>query len=335
MRESTYYPKLCLLQVANDQHCVIVDPLAALDLAPLWEFLADRSRVKVLHAARQDLEVLSVGGASAFGPIFDTQIAGALLGAPAQAGYGALVSTRLGRTLGKEHTRTDWSRRPLSAEQLEYAADDVRYLVPLYHDLRTALERSGRLPWLYAETSELESPEFHRVEPAAAWRRLKGLDRLQPAQRAAAKLLATWRESMAMRVDKPRGWILADDALRELAERLPASAPEMERLRTLPPAVLRKRGEELLALISQAREQAANEPAAHTPPRPDPRKVALVTRLMNLARTRAAEINVSPELLATRREVEQLVFSGRAERLAQGWRREAIGEQLVRAAADG
>ena len=128
---------------------------------------------------------------------------------------------------------------------------------------------------------------------------------------------------------------MVDDALRELAERLPSSADELERVRTLPPAVLRKRGGELLALIAQARDLAANEPAAFTPPKPDPRKLALVTRLMNLARTRAAEINVSPELLATRREVEQLVFSGRAERLVEGWRREAIGDQLVRAAADG
>jgi ribonuclease D len=335
MRESTYYPKLCLLQLANDEHCAVIDPLALSDLTPLWGFLADRARVKVLHAARQDLEVLSVAGASAFGPIFDTQIAGALLGAPAQAGYSALVAQRLGRTLNKEHTRTDWSRRPLSAEQLEYAADDVRYLAPLYGGLRDELERAGRLPWLYAETSELESPHLHRIEPAAAWRRLKGLDRLQPAQRAAAKLLATWREALAIRVDKPRGWILADDALRELAERLPASKEDLERIRTLPPAVLRKRGEELLGLIAEARELAASEPAAFTPPRPDPQKLALVTRLMNTARTRAAEINISPELLATRRDVEQLVFSGRAERLASGWRWEAIGEQLIRAADNG
>jgi ribonuclease D len=335
MRESTYYPKLCLLQLANHEQCVIIDPLALADLTPLWAFLVERSRVKVLHAARQDLEVLSVAGAVAFGPIFDTQIAGALLGAPAQAGYGTLVSQRLGRTLTKEHTRTDWSRRPLSPEQLEYAADDVRYLAPLYRDLRDELERAGRLDWLRAETSELESPQLHRVEPTAAWRRLKGLDRLQPAQRAAAKLLATWREALAMRVDKPRGWILADDALREIAERLPGAQADLERIRTLPPSVLRKRGEELLQLVAEARDLAANEPAAFTPPRPDPQKVALVTRLMNTARARAAEINVSPELLATRRDVEQLVFSGRAERLENGWRREAIGEQLIRAAANG
>jgi ribonuclease D len=337
MRESTYFPRLCLLQAATDECCAIIDPLAVSDLRLLWGFLADRTRVKVLHAARQDLEVLSVAnqGVPAFGPIFDTQVAGALLGSPAQAGYATLVAERLGHSLGKEHTRTDWTRRPLSAEQLQYAADDVRYLAPLYHNLRDALAAAGRLEWLYQETQELERPGLHRVEPAAAWRRLKGLDRLQPAQRATAKALAGWREATAIRADRPRGWILADDALREIAERLPATPEDLERIRTLPPAVLRKRGDELLALVAQGRELATNEAAAFTPPRPDPQQLALVTKLMNLVRTQSTQLNISPELLATRRDVEQLVFSGRAERLTSGWRRDAIGERLATAAAGG
>lgn len=329
MRESTYYAQLCLVQLASDDHVVVIDPLARFDLSPLWTFLSERSRVKVLHAARQDLEVLSTANeAAVFGPIFDTQIAGALLGSAGQAGYATLVSERLGRSLGKEHTRTDWSRRPLSAEQLEYAADDVRYLAPLYQQLQAALLEAGRLDWLYEETRELERPGLHRVEPSDAWRRLKGLDRLQPAQRATAKLLAQWREALAIKVDKPRGWILADDALRELSERLPKTNEELERIRSLPPAVVRKRGAELLALVAQGRELASNEPAAFTPPKPDPQKLALVTKLMNVVRARAAEIKVSPELLATRRDIEQLVFSGSADRLSTGWRREAIGREL-------
>lgn len=329
MRESTYYAQLCLVQLASDDCVVVIDPLAKLDLNPLWTFLAERNRVKVLHAARQDLEVLSTANDGvAFGPIFDTQIAGALLGGAAQAGYATLVAERLGRSLGKEHTRTDWSRRPLSAEQLEYAADDVRYLAPLYRQLHAALADAGRLEWLFEETRELERPGLHRVEPSDAWRRLKGLDRLQPAQRATAKLLAGWREALAIKVDKPRGWILADDALREMSERLPSTSEELERIRSLPPAVVRKRGLELLSLIAQAQELAADEPAAFTPPKPDPQKLALVTKLMNAVRARATEINVSPELLATRRDVEQLVFSGRAERLSGGWRREALGDRL-------
>ena len=331
MRESTYYPRLCLIQAATAACCALIDPLALTDLGPLWNFLADRQRIKVLHAARQDMEVLSLTHDTPAlpGPIFDTQVAAALLGSPPQIGYGALVSERLSHTLPKGHTRTDWSRRPLSAEQIEYAADDVRYLVPLYADLRADLESAGRLAWLYEDTSELEQIDMHRTEPQAAWRRLKGLDRLQPEQRAAAKLLAEWRETAAIRSDKPRGWILADDALRQIAELLPANVQELEHVRSLPPGVVRRRGEELLSLLQRARAQAGNEAAPVMPPRPDAQKLALVTKLMNFTRTQAQEMKISPETLATRRDVEQLVFSGRTGHLLEGWRRDVIGERLI------
>lgn len=330
MRESTYFPKLCLVQIATAGHCVLIDPLAVPDLQPLWDFLNDHGRIKVLHAARQDLEVLSVAMRGALnGPIFDTQIAAALLGHPAQIGYGSLVAERLGQKLEKGHTRTDWSRRPLSAEQLRYAEDDVRYLVPLYLNLRDALQEAERTPWLYEETRELEDPALHRTEPEAAWKRLKGLDRLRPEQRATAKLLAHWREEMAIKHDKPRGWILADDALREIAERLPGSARDLENVRTLPAGVVRRRGEELLTLVTKGRERAGSEPAATMPPRPEPRQLALVTKLMNLARTTAEQLEISPELLVTRRDVERLVFSNRTDRLSTGWRKAVIGDRLI------
>ena len=330
MRESTYFPKLCLVQLATPAHCVLIDPQALPDLQPLWNFLNDRSRTKVLHAARQDLEVLSVAMRDALhGPIFDTQIAAALLGQPAQIGYGALVAARLGQQLEKGHTRTDWSRRPLSPEQLQYAEDDVRYLVPLYLNLRESLEAAGRTPWLFEETRELEHPALHRTEPEAAWKRLKGLERLRPEQRATAKLLAHWREEMAIKHDKPRGWILADDALREIAERLPGTAQELESVRSLPAGVARRRGEELLAVITKGREQGDNEPASSVPPRPEPQQLAMVTKLMNVARAAAEELKISPELLATRRDVEQLVFSRRMDRLNTGWRKDVIGDRLI------
>jgi ribonuclease D len=288
----------------------------------------------VLHAARQDLEVFATATRDlpVPGPIFDTQIAAALLGYPAQIGYGSLVAERLGRTLAKGHTRTDWTRRPLSPEQLQYAEDDVRYLAPLYLDLLGALQAAQRLDWLYEETRELEQLDLHRTDPGAAWRRLKGLDRMQPQQRATAKLLAQWREAAAIKHDKPRGWILADDALREIADRLPTTIADLEAIRTLPPGVVRRRGEELLALIERGRGDAANEAAASNPSRPQPQQLALVTKLMNLARETALHAKINAELLATRRDVEQLVFAQRTEHLLSGWRREIIGEPLVAAA---
>lgn len=158
---------------------------------------------------------------------------------------------------------------------------------------------------------------------------MKGLDRLRPEQRATAKLLAQWREETAIKHDKPRGWILADDALREMAERMPGKAADLESIRTLPAGVVRRRGDELLALVTRGREQAQSEPASFIPPRPEPQQVAKVTKLMNLARTTAEELKISPEILATRRDVEQLVFSRRTDRLSSGWRKDVIGDRLI------
>ena len=345
VRERTYYANLCLVQAATATACVIIDPLAIGDLGPLWAFLADRNRVKVLHAARQDLEVLSLAMApptspgtsttvSIPGPIFDTQIAAALLGRPAQIGYATLVTERLGHVLPKGQTRTDWSQRPLTGEQLAYAADDVRYLVPLYEDLRAALQSSGRLQWLEEEARELEDPGLYRIEPAEAWRRLKGLDRLHPDQRATAKLLAAWREARAMLRDKPRGWILADESLREIAERLPEKRQQLDSIRTLSANFLRKRSDEILELVAQGKRNGGAEAPATAQQRPESQQLARVASLMATVRAEAERHTIAPELLATRRDAEQLVFSGRTGHLLEGWRREIIGERLVTLAAE-
>ncbi len=345
MRERTYYASLCLIQVATADACAIIDPLAGVDLQPLWTFLNDRSRLKVLHSGRQDLEVLtqamtppSTDGqasvASVPGPIFDTQVAAALLGSPAQVGYATLIAERLGHTLPKAHTRTDWSRRPLSAEQLDYAADDVRYLVPLYLDLRAALSARGRMEWQAEEARDMEDPSLYRIEPADAWRRLKGLERLRPDQRATVKLLAQWRETRAMRKDKPRGWILADESLRAIAERMPTSRVELDTVEGLSSNFLHKRSEAIVDLVKQGRANAASEAPATIPGRPDPALVARASRLLALVRSEAQRLEVAPELLATRRDIEQIVFSGRSDHMTTGWRRDAIGEKLLTANAE-
>jgi len=334
LRESTYYAKLCLVQLANAQGCVVVDVLALSSLQPLIEFLLDRTRLKVLHAARQDLEVLTqaqdpaVANADVPGPIFDTQIAAGLLGLPAQIGYGDLLNRRLGINLPKGLARTDWSRRPLSAEQFQYAADDVRYLGPLYEQLRNELEARGRLAWLEEETHALEDPTLYRTLPQHAWQRLKGLAQLQPEQRVAIKRLAEWRESRAIHSDKPRGWILSDDALRQLSERLPDHLDALTTIRDLPAGVVRKHGEALLGIIAEARLDAANEAPARDF-RASPQQQAQVAKLMQLVRSTAERIQVSPELLATRRDVEQLVFFNKPAGFTAGWRSDVIGNALL------
>lgn len=334
LRESTYYAKLCLLQLANSHGCVVVDTLALSTLKPLTDFLLDRSRLKVLHAARQDLELLTqlqdpnAIAATVPGPIFDTQVAAGLLGFPAQIGYGDLLNRCVGVNLAKGHARTDWSRRPLSPEQFQYAADDVLYLRPLYEHLRAELESRGRRSWLDEEMQALEDLSLYRTPPQQAWQRLRGLAQLRPEQRAAIKRLAEWRETRAIQSDKPRGWILSDDGLRQVAERLPSSLDEFNTIRDLPPAVLRKHGEALLSVIAESAPDAANEPPARDF-RASPEQQGRVSKLMQTVRATGERLQISPELLATRRDVEQLVFFDKPSGFDSGWRSEVIGTALL------
>jgi len=330
MRERTYHPQLCLVQVASDADCYLVDPLAGLDLSPLFAVLADRGKLKILHAARQDLEVLLLSGGFVPAPVFDTQVAAALLGLPPQAGYAELVARQLGHSIDKGQTRTDWSRRPLSAAQLAYAADDVHHLLQLHADLAAALEARGRATWHAEDCAALDDPALYRTEPEDAWQRLKGIGRLRPREQAVARALAGWREQRALDSDKPRGWILADEPLLALATLAPATTAELEQVRSLPPSVVRKRGDELLALIAAARDSVGDAAPSSPPPRPTPEQTNRIGRLQQRVRDEAAGLGISPEVLATRRDVEALVLGPpEGSALMHGWRREAIGTRLL------
>jgi len=330
MRESTYRAQLCLVQVASDADCYLVDALAGLDLAALHAVLVDRSRLKIVHAARQDLEVLSQSGGAVPAPVFDTQVAAALLGLPPQVGYADLVARRLGHSIDKGQTRTDWSRRPLSDAQLAYAADDVHHLLTLHTDLAAELDARGRMPWHAEDCAALEDPALYRTEPDDAWRRLKGLGRLKPAEQAIARAIAAWRERRAMASDKPRGWILSDEALYSLATLAPATPADLEKVRGLPPGVIRKRGEELLELIGIARQSVGDAAAAQLPQRPTPEQTRRIGQLQQRVRDVAAALGLSAEVLATRRDIEGMVLgSPEQSALLRGWRREAIGQQLL------
>jgi ribonuclease D len=339
LRERTYFPKFCLLQIGHDNYCALIDVLALPSLTPLMDFLNDRSRLKVLHAAHQDLEVLALAnGASQgkqiapiAGPFIDTQVAAAFLDMPAHIGYADLVQRRLNHTLDKGQARTDWSLRPLSAAQLSYAADDVIYLVELYHDLKKTLGQTPRWSWIEEDALQLEDAKLYATEPIDAWQRLRGLEQLQPEQRAAAKALAAWREQRAIHKDRPRSWILTDDALRAIAEQLPATVTGLEAIKGMPAGLVQRRGDELLQLLSDSKAQAANEGPARDfrPTRSQQKKV---TNLMDFVRKEGARLHISPERLATRRDIEALVFSGRIGGFGQGWRFHSFGEQLIKMA---
>jgi ribonuclease D len=341
LRERTYYPKFCLLQIAHDDYCALIDVLTLPDLAPLMDFLHDRARLKVLHAAHQDLEVLAMtrgallgtSFAPLAGPFLDTQVAAAFLDMPASIGYADLVQRRLNHTLEKGQSRTDWSQRPLSRAQLAYAADDVIYLVELYHDLKKALGNTPRWSWIEEEASQLENPRLYATEPSEAWQRLRGLEQLEPEQRAAAKALAAWRERRAAHKDRPRNWILTDDAIRVIAELQPTTVDALNTVKGLPNGLVERRGEELLALLNESKANASNEPPARDF-RPTREQQKQVAALMDFVRKEGARLHISPERLATRRDVEGLVFSGRIGGFGQGWRRESFGERLIKMAQE-
>jgi ribonuclease D len=331
MRERTYHPQLCLVQIATETDCVLIDPLAGLDLAPLHELLQDRSRLKILHAARQDLEVLLLAGGRVPGPLFDTQVAAAMLGFPAQVGYAELVARQLGHSIDKGQTRTDWSKRPLTAAQLAYAADDVRHLLVLQAELQTALAARGRAGWVEQETTSYEDPALYRTDPRLAWKRLKGLVRLRPREQAAARALAEWREQRALESDRPRAWILSDEGLYALATRAPATIASLEAIDALPAGIVRRRGEELLELLRAARE-GEPPPPLEAPRKPTDEEQALAAELLKVVRDEATTLGLAAEVLATRKDVEAIAYGSVAPEqspLLRGWRREVVGTKLL------
>jgi ribonuclease D len=335
LRERTYRAELCLVQLSSRSDAWCVDPLAPdlrsgqSDLSPLAGILTTPAITKVMHASRQDVEVL-FPVAGLVRPVFDTQIAAALTGLPAQIGYGELVRRLLGKELAKSHTRTDWSRRPLSPEQIEYALDDVRYLLPLKAHLEEQLERSGRLGWLKEELLELEDTRNISTDPEEAWLRVKGLRSLDPARERLARLLAAWRERRAIDRNRPRGWILDDAALRDIVIQVPRTLEAIAALPEFPAGVLKHCGAEILECIRGAAVPDP-PPPSNARMRPDPARTALVKKLGTLNQTLAADLGLSPEVLATRRDLELLVDGRRDVGVLRGWRREVVGERMLAA----
>jgi ribonuclease D len=320
MRERTYYAQLCLLQVATPDVLACVDPLA-MDIAPLLDLIYAPERLKIVHAARQDLEVLYDIRGAVPENIFDTQIAAAYLGFDDQIGYGALVETICGVTLAKAHTRTNWAQRPLSAAQLHYAEDDVRYLGAVHGHLSDELERRGRRPWPQAEFAALTDPKLYRNDPADAWRRAKNGYQLDAAGQVRLRELCVWREQCARTANLPRSWVVRDPLMFELARRAPVALAAVE---GMDKQTLERYGTEIAAVLERARELPAvavwTEPRLLTRPQAECCK-----RIMERVRERADEHKISAGLLATRREVERLVLGDTDIPLMRGWRRELAG----------
>lgn len=330
LRERTYYPEFCLLQVANDRVAACIDPLAlADDLEPILDVLYEPAVLKVFHAGRQDLEIFFLLRGALPLPLFDTQLAAPLLGYAEQIGYAGLVAELLGVTLDKAHARTDWSKRPLSPEQLRYAADDVVLLGRLYPMLRQQLESLGRLEWLTEDFAALADPAIYRNAPEIAWQRVSGVYKLNGKMLAVAQALAGWRETIAQRDNLPRGWIFKDDTLLDLARLRPASTEQLGTLRGLGERTMKRFGAELCRLIQDA---AARPPdplqLKPSPPRPTQEQEAVLDALQAVVRLRAAQNRLNPAVVASRKDLEWLLAEKTGGALREGWRQHLVGEEL-------
>ncbi len=331
MREKTYYAQLCLIQVANSQYAACVDPLRVPDLGPLLDLIYDPAIVKVMHSGRQDLELLYDLRKELPQPLFDTQIAARLMGQGEHVGYGNLLESMLGVRLEKAHTRTDWARRPLSEDQLHYAADDVRYLGEIYLTQRDALAREGRLQWVEDEFKKLTDIKNYVPSPQDAWRRIRSSRNLKSAtQLNVLKALAAWREEYAIKSNRPRNWILHDDVLLQLSRQMPDNLEELEQVRGIEPGFLRRHGQDLIEMIRAAKSAPETALAPEErPARLNEAQEAMVDLLMAVVRLRAAQNEVSPASLAARKDLEKLIMGERDIPVLDGWRRPMVGEDLL------
>lgn len=330
LRVDTYRPKLCLIQIGDGADAWVIDCIAIADLSALFARLNEAGTVKVFHAASQDLEIFSQLTGVCPAPIFDTQLAAALLGKGDQLGYAGLIEKMLGIPIDKSLSRTDWSRRPLTAPEIAYAAADVTHLATIYPTLLAGLRDAGREAWLLEDATRAADPTTYETRPEDAWQRLKGLARLEvPAQRAAARI-AAWRETEAIAKNRPRGWIVEDDLVYRLAERRPGNKAQLAEL-GLPPKTFERHHEALLAAIALS----AGDPqiALARDERLSTAQKAQLAKLRELVQAAATTLGVPPGLLAPRSDLDALLYDGAnaKARALNGWRRVVIGEALLAA----
>jgi ribonuclease D len=332
MRETTYWPKLCLIQAATPTHEAIIDPLAEdLDLTPFLDILRDPAIVKVFHAARQDTEIFVKLGAMPK-PMFDTQVAAMAAGFGDQVSYDSLVRQMLKVDLDKGSRFTDWSRRPLSEAQLKYAIGDVTHLAALYPKLRDRLAKEGRLDWVTSEMEGLVDPDLYDTTPERAWKRLKP-KKYSAKYLAAFKAVAVWREQAAQDRDQPRGRILKDDAIDEIATQAPLDIEAFNRLRSVPKGF---GGSRLgLELIEELKRVMA-DPEAHAPKMERPAHNAsappsVVELLKVLLKAKSDNAGVAAKLIANVADLEKIALSDSADVDAlKGWRRQLFGEDALK-----
>jgi len=330
VRDSTYYPEFCLLQIGNQTLSACVDVLAIDNLTPVLELLFNPDCVKVFHAATQDLEIFYHLCQRIPQPVFDTQLAAPLLGFAEQTGYATLVNQTLGVQLAKGQQRTDWSKRPLSHSQLSYAAGDVRYLAQLYPKIRDSLTERGRIDWLRADFEKLVRVEKYNIPLEDSWRRIKATKKLKGTRLRAAQRLAAWREQTARSANKPRNWIVRDEVLIDIATMLPTDRDSLSRVRSLKGRSGERYYDALLAEVQAAKSDPMPTPVNDRQVNAEPVDAALIDLLMALVQLRAEEHEINANLLASRKSLEQALRGDQDSLVLNGWRAQLIGDDIRR-----
>ncbi len=331
LRETTYYPLLCVAQIASPDEAVVVDTLApGIDLAPFYRLMAEEKVMKVFHAARQDIEIVWHGAKLIPHPIFDTQVAAMVLGYGDSISYDQLVQRITGDSLDKSHRFTDWTRRPLSDAQLAYAISDVTHLRDVYRALVDDLKRRGRADWVEDEMQVLTSPETYRMDPDSAWQRLKTRVR-KPKELAVLIEVAAWREREAQSRDVPRSRVLKDEVIADIAVQAPTTLEKLKNLRSLPKGFERSRwGDAIIATVAKglARDLKTLPPQARAQPAPN--GAAAVELLKVLLRMISERHHVAAKVIATVDDLERIAADDEADVPAlHGWRRELFGEKAL------
>jgi ribonuclease D len=331
LRETTYYPLLCVAQMASPEEAIVIDALATgLDLTPFFALMANESVVKVFHAARQDIEIVWNMAKTIPHPIVDTQVAAMVLGYGDSISYDQLVQRITGDALDKSHRFTDWTRRPLTDAQIVYAVSDVTHLRDVYLKLATDLEKRGRSNWVEAEMEVLTSPDTYRGDPERAWERLKNRVR-KPKELAVLMEVAGWREREAQTRDVPRGRVIKDEVLVDIAVQAPTTIERLGQLRSLPKGFERSRwGEQIVDACKRGLERDPKGLPRLERYKPAPNGAATVELLKVLLRMTAERYGVAAKIIATVEDLDRIAANDEADVPAlKGWRRELFGDKAL------
>lgn len=330
LREKTYYPKFCLLQIATLEWVACVDPIALEgQMSELFEIINNPNIIKVLHSCRQDVEIFYQLTGKLPAPVYDTQLVAPLLGLQENPGYAMLVSGFLNINLSKIHTRTDWSQRPLSADQMKYAADDVIYLAKIYQMMEEQLQKLGRENWLKEDFEQLMNPDLYDIPPANAWLKIRGKNKLTGKQLVIVQALAEWREKVAKKDDRPKNWILRDELILDMVKLQPVNIKELSEIRSINDGFVRRSGQQVCALIKAAQGKPGLKlKAKENSVKKTVKQEAVLDVLSAVVRLRAEENALNSIILATRKDLEALLFDEPGSLLLHGWRYSMVGKEL-------